>query len=89
MKRPDAYFGIYDMIHLAEAHMRMIRTNEWKLVLYLDKDGHLLQDEMKHELFNLKEDPDELNNLYSLKSVKDIQKRLEDRLKAWIQSLKQ
>lgn len=85
----DEYFAIYDMIHLAEAHMRMIRTNEWKLVLYLDKDGHLLQDEMKHELFNLKEDPDELNNLYSLKSVKDIQKRLEDRLKAWIQSLKQ
>jgi hypothetical protein len=31
----DAAFLLYDMHHGAVAHMRMVRTKRWKLVLHL------------------------------------------------------
>jgi len=86
----DAYCDTYDMIYLVEAHMRMIRTDQWKLVLYFppeyrrDKDGRPLAYGNPHELFNLREDPEELNNIYGQESVRNIQEQLEQRLYAWM-----
>ena len=74
----------YDMTFLDEAQMRMIRTDQWKLVLYFDKDGRDGLDGKRHELFNLGEDPGELDNLYGKQSVQPIQQELETRLRAWM-----
>jgi len=79
----DAYCDTYDMIYLDEAHMRMIRTDRWKLVLYLDEKAGPLKGK-RHELFDLQNDPQELANLYGEPSAKTIQKRLESRLADWM-----
>lgn len=79
----DAYCDTYDMIYLDEAHMRMIRTDRWKLVRYLDDKGNALKGK-GHELFDLKIDPSELVNLYGEASVQKVQAELESRLAAWI-----
>jgi len=84
----DAYSDTYDMIYLGnngeKPHMRMIRTDRWKLVLYLDADGHPLANGSRHELFDLKRDPDELTNLYGKPSVASIQQQLDTRLRTWM-----
>ncbi len=74
----DELFLIYDMKYHAVAHMRMIRIKRWKLI-------HHYEDERKNELYDLKNDPGELNNLYGDKSVKSVQYILTGRLKAWEQ----
>ncbi len=79
----DAYCDTYDMIYLAEAHMRMIRTDRWKLVLYLDEKGNPLKGK-RHELFDLQDDPQELVNLHDRPLAKTAQKRLEGRLADWM-----
>ena len=69
----DAYRDTYDMIYLGDdgekPHMRMIRTDDWKLVLYLDAEGRPLDGGSRHELFHLDMDPGELTNLYGKLSV--------------------
>ena len=80
----DAYSDTYDMIYLAEAHMRMIRTDRWKLVLYLDADGRPLGKVSRHELFDLENDPGERTNLYGQPSVATVQQKLDTRLRAWM-----
>jgi len=80
----DAYCGTYDMIYLDEARMRTIRSDQWKLVVYLDKDGHLLAGGSRHELFDLENDPEELNSLYGKQSVAAVHQQLETRLPAWM-----
>ncbi len=72
----DAVFLLYDMHHGAVAHMRMVRTKRWKLVLHLQEGG-------QHELYDLESDPDELHNRYSDPSVKGVQDELTERLRAW------
>ena len=51
----DTYFDTYDMIYLGndgeKPHMRMIRTDDWKLVLYNDETGSPLNGGQRHELF--------------------------------------
>ena len=88
VKWRDFYCDTYDMIYLGnngeKPHMRMCRTDRWKLVLYLDPDGHPLDDGSRHELFDLKTDPDELTNLYSKPSVATTQQELDTRLRAWM-----
>ena len=83
----DAWCDTYDMLYLDEAHMRMIRTHDWKLVLYLDADGKPLAGK-GHELFDLKKDPDELANLYGQACAKVIQQSLEARLRRWMREQK-
>jgi len=77
----DAAFLLYDMHHGAVAHMRMVRTKEWKLVLHLEEGG-------KHELYDLRNDPEEERNLYGDPSVKAVQEELTERLKAWQREVK-
>ena len=69
-------FLIYDMKYHAVAHMRMVRTNRWKLI-------HHYEDESKNELYDLEEDPGELRNLYGSPGVASTQRMLTRRLKQW------
>ncbi|MCF7847422.1 MAG: sulfatase-like hydrolase/transferase [Kiritimatiellales bacterium] len=78
----NALFDAYDMhaytrYRGSEDSMRMIRTRDWKLVLHLKKAN-------AHELYDLRNDPDELKNLYGTPAVQDIQRGLEIRLYAWM-----
>jgi uncharacterized sulfatase len=72
----DAVFLVYDMKFHAVAHMRMIRTRGWKLI-------HHYENERLHELYDLRNDPGELTNLYGQASVRDTQHFLSQRLKEW------
>jgi arylsulfatase A-like enzyme len=55
------------------AYMRMLRTNEWKLV------RHYRANELD-ELYDLKNDPGELKNLYKDASCREVRARLQQRL---------
>jgi arylsulfatase A-like enzyme len=82
--RRDSYSDTYDMIYNAESHMRMIRTDRWKLVLHFDADGHPLAGGSRHELYDLKGDPGELTNLYDAPAVSATRQQLDTRLRAWM-----
>ena len=79
----DAWFDTYDMIYLKEDHMRMVRTDDWKLVWHFDAAGQPLLDQ-GHELFNLMADPEELTNRYSSPAASTVRKQLEARLRKWM-----
>jgi len=88
VKWRDAWFDTYDMIYLKESHMRMIRTDRWKLVLHLGENERPLPDGSRHELFDLGNDPKELNSLYGSQSVTKVQQKLEERLRTWMREAK-
>ena len=71
------------MTYLKEDHMRMIRTDDWKLVFHFDAAGKPLP-HRGHELFNLTADPGELKNLYDSDDVVLVRRSLEARLRKWI-----
>lgn len=52
----NSMFGQYDMKHYKEAHMRMLRTPEWKLIRHLEPGE-------QDELYDLTNDPEETRNL--------------------------
>jgi len=79
----DAWFDTYDMTYLKKDHMRMIRTDDWKLVFHFDAAGKPLP-HRGHELFNLSADPGELNNLYGNDDLASVRQSLEARLCKWI-----
>ena len=54
---------------------RMIRTDDWKYVVYPQVD--------REQLFHLSEDPDELRNLATDPAHANILKTLQGRLNAW------
>ena len=70
----DAWIDNYDMTYLEEDSMRMIRTEDWKLVTHSAAG---------HELFDMKNDPGELQNLYSRPDLEKVQRELEARLEEW------
>lgn len=70
----DAWIDVYDMTYLKKDFMRMIRTDDWKLVTHSTSE---------HELFDLKSDPEELHNLYSRPDVEKVRRDLEARLEQW------
>ncbi len=73
-----AVFLEYDMHHGSIAHMRMVRTNDWKLILHYEPGG-------KSELYHLTVDPNEQDNLYGKNEVEKIQKQLTSLLLDWEQ----
>ena len=49
-------YGEYSIHHYAEAHLRMLRTPDWKLVRDFKNEG-------RDEFYHLAEDPNETQNL--------------------------
>lgn len=76
----DTLFGQYDMHHYQPAQMRMIRTPEWKLIRHFEAGG-------SDELYNLNKDPGETENLAGLSEHREIQAKLNERLKRWMASI--
>lgn len=74
----DAWLDNYDMTYLERDFMRMIRTDDWKLVTHSTSE---------HELFDLANDPGELQNLYSRPEVKSVRRDLEARLEEWMKEV--
>jgi len=66
-------FGQYDLHNVGLAYMRMLRTNDWKLVRYYHTNG-------LDELYDLKNDPGELTNLYRNPQYREVRARLQQRL---------
>ena len=56
--------------------MRGLRTNRWKLI-------HYVQEPQEFELFDLENDPQELNNLYGLAQYQARAKELRVELERW------
>ena len=76
----DAIFGQYDLHNEARANMRMIRTREWKLIRHHFTNSF-------DELYNLKNDPGETNNLYGVASARRSRERLQSTLTRWQESI--
>lgn len=76
----DALFGQYDLHNNGLAHLRMIRTERWKLVT--NANG-------LDELYDLESDPGERTNLHHRVSREepDLVRGLEQRLHAWMHSI--
>jgi uncharacterized sulfatase len=73
-------FGQYDLHNAGIAFMRMIRTEDWKLVRHHMTDGH-------NELYNLKLDPGETRNVYHNPPARKVRDELQARLTAWQESI--
>jgi uncharacterized sulfatase len=76
----DAIFGQYDVHNSGLAYMRMIRTNEWKLV----RHHHSM---FMDELYNLREDPGETKNRYGSAAHRAVRDQLQKRLTEWQESI--
>lgn len=76
----DAVFGQYQMINDAKDSMRMIRTDQWKLIRHYKVEG-------KDELYRLQKDPNEKQNLYGNPEYQKIQKELQQRLDQWMKRI--
>ena len=73
----DAVFGQYDIHHYAIAHLRMIRTDRWKLVRSYGTTT-------KDQLFDLEGDPGERKNLWNVPDQRERRRELERRLRTWM-----
>jgi uncharacterized sulfatase len=79
----DTLYGQYDLHNGGLAYMRMIRTNEWKLVRHYKT--HLMD-----ELYHLKDDPDEMVNRLGRNpdaAVNQVRVQLQERLEVWMHSI--
>jgi len=85
----EVTFGQYDLHSGGLAHLRMARTERWKLV------RHYLSLELD-ELYDLRNDPEELDNLYRLRhasahatisEIRAARDQLQDQLYAWQRSI--
>ncbi len=76
----DAVFGQYDIHHYAIAHLRMIRTTDWKLVRSYGTTT-------KDQLFDLRADPGELKNLWNAQGQRERRRALEQRLREWMRAI--
>jgi len=86
VKQPDAIFGQYDLHNEAIGYLRMIRTRRWKYV-------HHFHTNFMHELYDLKNDPEESNNLMTRRGPEPGSidpwtfKQLNGRLIEWMRSI--
>ena len=76
----DTLFGQYDLHNHGLAYMRMIRTNDWKLV-------RRYRAEKLDELYHLADDPGETRNLYENAKARPIRDQLQARLTDWMKSI--
>jgi arylsulfatase A-like enzyme len=72
----DAIYTQYDLHNGGLAFMRMIRTEDWKLVRH-----HLCNG--MDELYNLKDDSEETRNLYGVAAHRKVREQLQERLTGW------
>jgi uncharacterized sulfatase len=75
---PRELFGQYDLINNpTKRHMRMIRTERWKMILHLNAQP-------QHELYDLSADVGELTNVYgqpgNADTIRELTKRLRDQM---------
>src|SRR5262249_24351855 len=75
----DVLFAQYDLHNGSMAHMRMARTEGWKLVRHYRTNG-------LDELYDLANDPGEAKNLYGAASAGKMRRELQVRLTAWMRS---
>ena len=80
LKWRDTFFGQYDLHNNGLAFMRMIRTDDWKLV------RHHAADQLD-ELYDLKNDPGETRNFYNNQQYQEVRNGLQKRLTAWQRSI--
>jgi uncharacterized sulfatase len=73
-------YGEYDMHNYAFASMRMIRTEDWKLV-------HFQLINNANELYDLKNDPGEKRNLFEKPATAEIREQLEAKLLKYQESI--
>ena len=76
----DTLFGQYDLHNEGLAFMRMIRTDQWKLVRH-----HFANN--LDELYNLEADPGETRNLYRDENYRPVRDSLQTRLSDWQESI--
>ncbi|QVL31597.1 sulfatase-like hydrolase/transferase [Telmatocola sphagniphila] len=79
-QKREVLFGQYDISNTASQRMRMIRTKDWKLVRHYEVEG-------QDELFDLKNDPGELRNLYREEQQKAVREQLQMKLIEWMKSI--
>lgn len=75
-KPHEEIYLLYDMHHGAEAHMRMLRAKEKKLVLHYE-------DENKHEFYDLKADPQEEENIFQREDISSIKEEFITKINMW------
>ncbi len=72
---PRELFGQYDLVNNpTKRHMRMVRTDRWKLVLHLNASP-------QHELYDLATDPSERKNLFGQPGTEETVRELTQRLR--------
>jgi uncharacterized sulfatase len=81
VKWRNAVFAQYDPHNGLTGAMRSIRTERWHLVRQYKKNGQ------PDELFDLKDDPEELRNLYGEAKHREVREQLQMRLTTWMRSV--
>ena len=74
-------FAQYNMENFGIAHLRMVRFENWKLVKRFGLNANA---DLVDELYNVKNDPGEYDNLISHKAYQNIRHDLEEMLHQWL-----
>jgi len=74
-------FAQYNMENFGIAHLRMVRFEDWKLI---KRFGLSANADLVDELYNVKNDPGELNNLIDQNEHQTIREELEGLLRDWL-----
>ena len=74
-------FAQYNMENFGIAHLRMVRLENWKLI---KRFGLGANADLVDELYNLKNDPDEENNLIAMTEHQQMRQKLEKLLEGWM-----
>lgn len=74
-------FAQYNMENFGIAHLRMVRFEDWKLI---KRFGLSANADLVDELYNVKNDPGELNNLINQNEHQARREELESLLREWL-----